>query len=344
MISPSACRPWQPDRAANPAQHCRSYTTAWGTIDEDELKLLARTLAFGQATDTLDGLREYLDAVFGLVGLRRIPANESAFPYDDAIFQWMAQGRLEFDRSTFPAICRREGLIGQAGGQPRIYGVKSFEHPIDRLEERCFRVLDVIPAFDERYIRSDADWQVYALSGAPRLLAGRRQGSVPSAARPRHARHPRIRGGLDPERQVRPSSRARTTHARPAHLGGRRQAAEPGLADRHGRGEGRWCPGGQEVAVVVGLTHQIADEVERYVESNLPSVGKLLLFSLSGGVGATSVVCGRHADELAESICRPNPGYGHAASGNESPLCSCAQRLHVLFGTASGCDGPHPVV
>ncbi len=92
------------------------------SIDEDELKQLARTLAFGQTTETLEGLREYLDVAFGFVGLRRIPANQSAFPYDDTIFQWMAQGRLEFDRSTFPAICRREGLIGQAEGQPRVYG------------------------------------------------------------------------------------------------------------------------------------------------------------------------------------------------------------------------------
>ena len=28
MISPSACRPWQPDRAANAAQQRRCYTTA----------------------------------------------------------------------------------------------------------------------------------------------------------------------------------------------------------------------------------------------------------------------------------------------------------------------------
>ncbi len=32
MISTSACRHWQPDRAANPAQQRRSYTTARDTI------------------------------------------------------------------------------------------------------------------------------------------------------------------------------------------------------------------------------------------------------------------------------------------------------------------------
>jgi hypothetical protein len=33
MISPSACPPWQPDRAADPAQQRRSYTTWRDTID-----------------------------------------------------------------------------------------------------------------------------------------------------------------------------------------------------------------------------------------------------------------------------------------------------------------------
>ena len=82
------------------------------SIDEEELRLLARTLAFGEATDTLDVLRDNLDILFGYVGIRRIPANQSAFAYDDVVFQWMAQGRLDFDRSGFRAICAREGLLG----------------------------------------------------------------------------------------------------------------------------------------------------------------------------------------------------------------------------------------
>src|SRR5690606_23049558 len=35
---------------------------------------------------------------------------------------------------------------------------KSFEHPIDQLEERCDKVLNLVPAFDERYIRDEAEW------------------------------------------------------------------------------------------------------------------------------------------------------------------------------------------
>lgn len=270
-------------------------------IDENELRLLARTLAFGQATDTLDGLREYLDAVFGLVGLRRIPANESAFPYDDAIFQWMAQGRLEFDRSTFPAICRREGLIGQAEGQSRIYGIKSFEHPIDRLEERCFRVLDLIPAFDERYIRSDTDWQLTLYPALRAFLLG--------AAKD----HSHLRLVLDAHvtlafaaGSILNIKSGRQVQFEQRTLGRRIWAADDMQPDPSwptlGVEEKEMVSGGQEVAVVIGLTHQIADEVERYVERNLPSVGKLLLFNLSGGAGSTSVVCGRHADTLAAAI------------------------------------------
>ncbi len=39
MISTSACRHWQPDRAANPAQQRRSYTTARDTIQQAGAKL-----------------------------------------------------------------------------------------------------------------------------------------------------------------------------------------------------------------------------------------------------------------------------------------------------------------
>lgn len=308
------------------------------SIDEDELRLLARTLAFGQATDTLDGLREYLDAVFGLVGLRRIPANESAFPYDDAIFQWMAQGRLEFDRSTFPAICRREGLIGQAEGQPRVYGVKSFEHPIDRLEERCFSVLDLIPVFDERYIRSDADWQatLYPALRAFLLDAAKDQSRL-RLALDAHVTLAFAAGSILNVKSGRQLDLEQRT------LGRRIWAADDMPPDPSWptvtAEEKEMVLGRQEVAVVVGLTHHIADEVERYVESNLPSVGKLLLFSLSGGVGATSVVCGRHADMLAESISARVRATGGRAAGTTHLFVAAPNGFTFFLGQRQSAMG-----
>lgn len=71
----------------------------------------------------------------------------------------MAEGRLEFDRSSFRARDGREGLLGPAEGRPWVYGVKSFEHAINHLAERCNQVLDLVPAFDHRHIRTNAGWE-----------------------------------------------------------------------------------------------------------------------------------------------------------------------------------------
>jgi hypothetical protein len=128
-------------------------------VDEAELRFLARTLAFSETGDSLEALRERLDLHFRLAGLRRVPSGESAFIYDDVVFQWTAQGRLEFTRGNFRGQCEKEGLLGDAGeGRPRVYGVKSFEHPTDRLEDRCTKVLNLVPNFADRQIRLDADW------------------------------------------------------------------------------------------------------------------------------------------------------------------------------------------
>jgi Uncharacterized protein conserved in bacteria (DUF2130) len=66
-----------------------------------------------------------------------------------------------------------------------VYGVKSFEHAFDSLEERCHSVLDLIPAFDERYIRSNNDWESTLYPALRTFLLG--------AAKD----HPRLRLALD---------------------------------------------------------------------------------------------------------------------------------------------------
>ncbi|MDE4914626.1 SAVED domain-containing protein [Methylobacterium sp. 092160098-2] len=270
-------------------------------IDDEALRVFARTLGFGQATDSLDELRDRLDVDFGLVGLRRVPANESAFAYDDLVYRWMAQGRLEHDRGSFRELCGDEGLLAPAKPQPQVFGVKSFEHAIDKLEDRCAQVLDLVPSFDERYIRSEGEWAAILYPTLRSYLVGVAAGRL------------RLRLALD-------------AHASLAFAAGSILNVKSGrIVELEQRTNGReiWSNddlapdpgwpgwtfdldpvpgGGSDLAVAVGLTHDVAQAVDSYVRRALPTVGRVLACRPTTGSGARSVLCGRHASDLAEAL------------------------------------------
>lgn len=268
-------------------------------IDEHQLRQFARVLAFGEATDSLDVLRDNLDTLFRCVGLKRIPPHESTFPYDDTAFQWMGHGRLEFDRSRFRDLCARDGLLGEADGRARVYGVKSFEHPIDRLEARCDEVLNLTPAFDERYIRSDSDWQE---SLYPALCA-----FLMSAA----SDQPRLRIVLDAHATLAfaAGSVLNVKSGRQVELEQRTTAKRVWSAEDMPL-DPNWPTlvsetieldsGLPDLAVAVSLTHDVAADVQRHLAEGVPGVGRLLILRPSTGVGAKSVACGAHAFRLAD--------------------------------------------
>lgn len=269
-------------------------------IDEDELRQLAHALAFGHVSETLDDLRERLDEVFSVVGLHRVPSNRSTLVYDDLVFQWMAQGRLEFDRETFREACVREELLGQPEHRPRVYGVKSFEHAFDRLEDRCDGVLDLVSVFDERYIRDDADWEVDLY---PRL-----QAFLTTAAR----QQPRLRLAMD-------------THATLAFAAGSILNMKSGRdveLEQRTLGRHVWAADDVppdpdwptlrasiqdiredqvDIAVALGITHEISNDVRQYVDTHLHCVGRLLSLRPTTGAGAQVVAAGRHAFELVQA-------------------------------------------
>jgi hypothetical protein len=60
--------------------------------------------------------------------------------------------------------------------------------------------------------------------------------------------------------------------------------------------------GGEELAVAVALTHDIAADVQTYLQRELPRVSHLLVCHPAGGPSPRSVVCGRHAFDLAHSM------------------------------------------
>jgi hypothetical protein len=270
-------------------------------IDDDALGAFAGALAFGQAHDALEELRDLLDPVLLGAGLRRIPANESVFPYDDLVFQWMAQGRLEFDRATLLDACRRENLLAAPAPTAISFGVKSFEHPIDPLQMRCTEVLDLTPEFDERFIRDDRDWSSTLY---PKLSA-----FLIDAAR----HHDRIRLALD-------------AHVSLAFAAGSVLDLKSGRAvelEQRSMGRQIWTPsdqdpdsdwpaiefervetgsGGKALALAIGLTHDIGKDVARYADANLPEVGTVLVCRPTGRARPDSVKCGRHAFDIAQRI------------------------------------------
>ena len=270
-------------------------------IDDQELMLLARTLSLDTDSTSLDDHRDNLDLLFENRGLRRVPFNESSFVYDDVAFQWLAQGRLEFDRQTFREACKREGLLASDGHAHVVFGVKSFEHPFDRLEDRCTVVLDLIPHFDERAVRDQAVW---ATTLYPKL-----KGFLQTAAK--EDQHLRlildahitlafaagsvlnIKSGRNVEIEQ------RTVHRNVWHSSD--MPSDPSWPGWEFDLETLNESAG-DMAVAVCLTHDVVPAVKTHLAASLPQASSLLIARPSCGAGARSVVCGRHAFDLAEAL------------------------------------------
>ncbi|HEX8533847.1 MAG TPA: SAVED domain-containing protein [Allosphingosinicella sp.] len=270
-------------------------------IEAEELKKFAGTLAFGALTDTLEELRERLDILFAYVGLARVPAASSAFPYDDLVFQWAGQRRLLFDRGALRDACRREGLLERGPeARPLIYGMKSFEHPFDRLEERCSKVLDLVPWFDERFIRDDADWEDTLLPALRKFLAeAAGEAQQIRLVLDAHASLAFAAGtviNLKAGRRIELEQRSN---------GLRVWSADDRTTDPNWDGlavEIVDLPnGGGDLAVALGITHDVEADVRRHLEANLVDAGRLIVLKPAAGPGANAVVCGRHASQLADA-------------------------------------------
>lgn len=270
-------------------------------IDEARLRVFVQTLALSLAAESLDDLRERLDPALGIVGLRRMPASDSSFVYDDLVFQWLAQGRLHFDRESFRDLCARERLLGPASGGPLVFGVKSFEHPIDRLEDRCVKVLNLVPRFDQRYIQAQEDWaEVLYPQLTKFLLAAARE-------------HEGLRLVLDAHTTLAfaAGSVLNVKSGRRVELEQRTLGRQVWAADDTDD-DPQWPTwtfvaeptgtAGDAVAVAVSATHEIANAVKAHVAQERLDVGRILIAHLSSGANSRAVASGRHAFKLAESL------------------------------------------
>jgi hypothetical protein len=268
--------------------------------DDEKLRLVARTLGVTQRLESGDDLRERLNDRFAATGLIRVPPAEAGFFYDDLIGKLHAQGRKEFDRDSFRDMCEQERLFDKDREKnPVTIGVRSFMHPIDHLEARCDQTLNLVPHFDGRFIRDAQAWK--------ETLFPELRDFVLAAARTNDSlrvildTHVSLAFGVGAILNVKSGKSVEIEQ----RTGGRHfwSATDlPANPDWPGLSYELETVGqGAELAVAVSFTHDLGNDVRKYVASR-PEIGRILHVRLASGASRQSIHCGRHAQLLADAV------------------------------------------
>jgi len=275
----------------------------WGghlQIDQEELRRVLRTLGFNLRIRSGEDLREHLNDRFAAVGMRTIPRDEAGFSYDDLIKKLHAQGRKQFDRKSFRELVHDEKLLSGPKEPPKTtIGVRSFMHQIDNIEARATTTLNLVPHFDRRFLKDEAGWETDLLPALRTfVLAEAQKGDHMRLILDAHVSLAfavgsilNVKAGKSIEVEQRTNGRRFWSRddvsLDPAWAGIDSSAEQVGS--------------GSELAIAIGLTHDVAPMVREFVQGT-PEIGNLVVARLSSGASGASVKSGSHAMKLAEDI------------------------------------------
>lgn len=273
-------------------------------MDDVELRQFCARLGFELVADSLDGLKRRMADRLANSGLTALEPG-GATHYDAMPWAWAQQGRKVFDRSSFRQACIGDGLLANTALKPLpMFGIKSFERAYDRLEDRCTDTLDLIPHFEDRFIRNPADWHQTLLPKLKHFIEQAVHKTPPGD---------RMRLALEAHATLAfaAGSVLNTKVRRTVEL--EQNSPGPALWAPDDRGSDPDWPAwdfqtchlgneGADFVVAVGLTQVVEPKVRAYVQAHLPEAATLLVATPSGGSGQQSVACGAHADQLAQSL------------------------------------------
>lgn len=293
-------------------------------IDDSALRQLAVALGFTHWSESLSDVRQRLDEACKVYGLARIPADESTVIYDDVVRQWAAQGKNVFDRESFREACASEHLLATQKTLPKVFGVKSLEHPIDRLEGRCVEVLNVVSEFDERFIRDDSSWTDTLFPELESFLRNAaRSGERLRLVLDAHTTLAFAAGSIlntKSGRIIEIEQRSPT----PKVWAPDDSAPSPDWATWISKAD-ELDPRANDVAVAIGLTHDVEPQVRTYLSTSNLAVRSLLTVKPSTGSAQGAVASGAHAYKLAEDLSSFLKSY------REQPGSNPSARLHLFI-------------
>ena len=315
---------------SNPFNRFHRHRKEWSDhldVDEDELRRILSRLRICASSLALDRLTRTLSDNLASVGLLPIEYGKRSNPYDSLIRRLHAEGRATFTAENIQNICEQEDLwVGtDMEHDTPVVGIRSFLRFAEHMEDEVDPFLDLASLFDGRQILASEYWVTEV---GPRLHEFIAAKAVPLGRfRLQLSAHSSIAFAagyeFDPKSGVVVSLLQNSA-------GGSSLWEIP--ATSAARREELWTvtdldvnPRGRDVGIVLSATHNACPEVLDYVNSHLPQLGRLLVFTVQPDVGPTSVADGHHAWDLAQEVVN--------VVQEKCPRHAAMVRLH-LFGAA----------
>jgi hypothetical protein len=274
-----------------------------GRLDDLALENVIRPLRI-IVFPALQQLRSTLNAFLISAGLLPVDEGTISNPYDELIRKVRATGQSWFSSKDIEEICKREGFwngrVEKLEPVTRL-GIRSFTRWAENMENETQRMVNLVPHFDGRSIRSANLWNEQIYPQIDKFLQDALQNRVVYALR------------LDCH-----SSIAFGT----GYLLGTKSGFEVAPVQKTTAGEAVWRTksmlkpvpdlwsfedyklkrAGSDVGLVISITHAIGDDVREYVDFSLPSVGRIIVCELLAGAGGKIIEDGEHAYSLAQQL------------------------------------------
>jgi len=273
-------------------------------ISNDELYKVLETLRIWKDFYTFQRLIDELNKEFLFLGFKQIDCSSCLNPYSELIKQWNTRGITEFTKDFIIDECSREGLYVGTNTDNEDYidvGIRSFYRRAENMQDETEKMLCLLNKYEGRYLKENISWQSHIHSEIEQFV------SKELVSGEKYRLH------LD-------------THLSNAFLAGYYLDTKSGIeifpVQKTHRGRIFWLPDKDDskdypdwhissedltddkldVALVLGVTHDIYDDVKHYIRSEEINVSRIINCQINGRQSGGSVIDGYHAKMLADSI------------------------------------------
>lgn len=300
-----------------------------GLDSDDQLRHILASVRIERGP-TLEELGRRLNDRLQARGLRPVDESRLGHPYDDLTRKMLATGQNMLTTSLMLDICSREGLLLNTptrNANLKTLGIRSFLRWAEDMQNQTQDMVCLSNHFNGRHIRHSNEWN----TTIPKALRTFIQKQMTRGGSYRlhldaHSSVAFFVGYLLPEKMgipvevVQPSGGG--TNIWTFTQGGGTPSDSWDVVEHNCSIEGT------EWALAVSLTHNITDDVMRYVRESLPSIRAVVLATPPSGPSASSVRNGAHAEALASQML-------HRLNAKAKTI-GAESRVHLFFAAPNG--------